>query len=207
MATTGERYTVARQALIEQANRRPKHWVSDPETSDQAVRKATGNGWDDWVAIIKAWPGHLEGHTAIAAHLDATYNIGGWWAQAVTVGYERITGLRLPHQMADGTFTANKSRTVPVDAATLRTLLLDDNERHDLLGVMSECRSKPEAKTPRFAIGDEGKDGSARFEVTEVGKNKAKVTIQHAKLASLEDVEKWRFYWNDWLAALEGKDS
>ncbi len=120
--------------------------------------------------------------------------------------YERITGLRLPHQMADGTFTANKSRTVQVDAATLRALLLDDDDRHDLLGVMSDCKSKPGTKVPLFAIGDGGKDGSARIEVSEVGEGKAKVTIQHAKLATSEDVERWKFFWDDWLSALSVDD-
>ncbi|HMO43459.1 MAG TPA: hypothetical protein PKB04_09090, partial [Phenylobacterium sp.] len=63
------------------------------------------------------------GHTAIARWVREEHVPDGWWAQAVTVSYERITGLRLPGQMADGTFTANVSRTMQVDADALRAVI------------------------------------------------------------------------------------
>jgi hypothetical protein len=50
----------------------------------------------------------------------------------VTVGYERITGRRVVNQMADGTFSAGKTRTVTVDLAVLRSLIVDDDHRAGL---------------------------------------------------------------------------
>ena len=47
------------------------------------------------------------------------YKVPGWWAQTVTVGYERIKGLRAVGQRRDGTFEANKSRTFAVPLARL----------------------------------------------------------------------------------------
>ena len=47
------------------------------------------------------------------------YKIPGWWAQTVTVGYERIKGLRAVNQRRDGTFEANKSRTFAVPVSRL----------------------------------------------------------------------------------------
>ena len=96
MEKTGERYLAARRILIDQASKnRRRTWKAEPETSDDSVSSATGRGWDDWCDLIDEWPGHADGHTAIAAYLIAEHGVDPWWAQSVTVGYERITGLRL----------------------------------------------------------------------------------------------------------------
>ena len=115
MARTGERYGAARRALI-QASPNPT-WVSEPETTDEAVTEATGRGWDEWRRVIEASEAAAEGHGAVAAWLSAEHGLDGWWAQTVTVGWERITGRRLPHQMPDGTFTASVTRTITTDPA------------------------------------------------------------------------------------------
>lgn len=146
MAKTGERYGAARRVLLEQAEAREattgRRWVSEPEVVDARVLDATGRGWNDWCDIIDAWPGHADGHTAVAAWLQSTHQVDGWWAQTVTGGWERITGRRLPGEMRDGSFTANKSKTVAGDAALIRKMLLDDDLRADLFpGKSTELRS------------------------------------------------------------------
>ncbi|MEL7155451.1 MAG: hypothetical protein AAFN30_02510 [Actinomycetota bacterium] len=204
MADTGERYLAARQVLLAQAEERRRPWVSAPEVGSDAVRAATGRGWDDWVDLIEAWPGAAEGHTAIAAHLESAHDVDGWWAQTITVGFERITGRRLPYQRPDGTFTAGKSKTVVVDAAALRSALLDDAARRDLFpGHGAELRSDPTAKALRIAIGP----GVAQFAIDDRGDGRAKVTVAHERLPSFEEVEAWKFYWSEWLDAVDGASS
>jgi hypothetical protein len=155
MEKTGERYGAARRALIEKsAAGSGRQWVSEPEMSDETLRSATGKGWEEWCDIIDVWPGKEKGHTAIAAYVHDEHEIDGWWAQTVTVGYERITGLRLPYQQPDGTFSAGKSRTVTTDPGMLRAMLLDDDDRADLFpGIDTQLRSRPTAKTLRVGIG------------------------------------------------------
>src|SRR5699024_36581 len=109
MTKTGEKYSAARRALIEQAEGAGA-WVSQPEASEAAIRENTGRGWDEWVALIDAGPGREAGHTAIATWVRDEHGVGPWWAQSVTVGYERITGIRLPGEMTDGTFTISRTR-------------------------------------------------------------------------------------------------
>lgn len=175
-------------------------WVALPEMSDDAIRVGTGKGWDEWADLIDEFPGRADGHKGIADHVNAQFGIGGWWAQAVTVGYERIAGLRLPHQMADGTFTANKSRTVTVDRPGLRRLLLDDTERSDLFpGMSTELRSRPTAKAIRIAIGP----GVAVISLDDAGGARTKIAVQHSRLPDFDDVEQWKFYWSDWLDAID----
>ena len=202
MATTGERYTEARRVLINQsaARKGARTWIAPPEMSDEAIQNGTGKSWDEWCDLIDQFHGRGDGHTAIATHVRDELGVDAWWAQGVTVGYERITGLRLPHQMADGSFTANKSKTIAVDIDELRSLLLDEDAREHLFpDVMVTLKSKPSAKAIRLAIGP----GTATIGLDDRGVGRAKITIQHERLATLDDVQEWKFYWSDWLDAIE----
>ena len=46
--------------------------------------------------------------------------------------------------------------------------------------------------------------GVAGFGFGELDDGRTKVTVQHAKLPAFEDIEEWKFYWGDWLDALDG---
>ena len=201
MEKTGEKYGAARRVLIEQANdREGRTWVSEPETSQEALLAATGRGWDDWCDVIEDWSGHSEGHTAIVRYLQETHGVDGWWAQSVTVGYERITGGRLPYQQPDGTFTAGKSRTVTADGDTLRELLFNDAHRADLFpGWDTALRSKTDSKVVRIAIGP----GVAQIAIDPKPDGRIRVAVAHERLPAPEDVESWKAYWADWLEAID----
>jgi hypothetical protein len=201
MEKTGERYAAARRALISPtASPGSRIWVSQPEFTDEVIRTNTGKSWNEWCDLIDEWPGHIDGHTAIARHIHETTDLNGWWSQGVTVGYERITGLRLPHQMADGTFTASKSRTMDIDVTVLRELLVSDDAKTELFrDVETELRSRATAKTLRIAVGP----GIASFSFDAVKDGRTKVTVAHEKLPTYDDVEQWKFYWSEWLDAVE----
>lgn len=201
MAKTGEKYNAARRALVEQAqDRGDRGWVSAPEHTDEVIRAQTGRDWQQWRAFIDGWPGHEHGHAAVAAWLQQEHGVDGWWAQAVTVGWERITGRRLPYQMADGTFTANKSATITTDHDGLRELLLDEAGRADLFpGLDPQLRSRPSSKNVRIGL----EQGVAEINLVSKTDGKVKVTVAHAKLESPDDVEQWKAFWSGWLEALD----
>jgi len=207
MAKTGERYNAARRVLLEQAAARPQHWVSEPEVSEDAVRAATGRGWDEWVTVIDDWGGRTSDHTAIAAYLRDELAVDMWWSQSVTGGYERITGM---HQMPDGTFTANVTRTIEGSATQLRAMLDDDSARADLFGgTHSEARSRPGVKAPRFAV----RNGIATISITPKkpakgsSEERMAVGVQHSKLPTFDDVERWKFFWAEWIEALDARST
>lgn len=201
MTQIGERFNAPRPASVGESTPSAKHsWAAEPETSDDAVRAATGRGWDQWCDVIDAWPSNARGHAAIAGHLQDSHGVDSWWAQTITVGYERITGRRLPYQQPDGTFRASKSRTVAVDAAELRALLLSDDDRADLFpGLATDLRSRPDTKVPRIAIGP----GVAQIDIEPKPGGSATVTISHEELPEFEDVAHWKEYWSEWLAAID----
>lgn len=201
MLKTGERYAAARRVLLERAEERPRPWVSEPEVSDEAVQRATDRGWDEWCDVIDAWPGRGDGHTAIARYLREEHGVDGWWAQAVTGGYERIMGLRLPGQMPDGTFTANKSKTIAIDADSVRAALGDATSFDDLFpGQNAELRSRPGTKAVRVGF----EQGVAVLAVDAKGEGRCRVAVQHQGLPDAASVDRWRFYWQEWLEALDG---
>jgi hypothetical protein len=116
----------------------------------------------------------------------------------VTLGYERITGARLPNQASDGTFTANKTRTVVGDETVLRKSLVED--RRDLFpGVDTALRSKIDAKTVRLAIGP----GVASIFLDPAPPDRVRVTVMHERLPDSESVAEWKDYWSEWLAAID----
>lgn len=207
MAKTGERYNAARRALLPQATQESPAtgWVSQPEASDAAIREHTGHGWDEWVQLIDAGPGREAGHPAIAAWVHEEHGIDGWWAQSVTVGYERITGLRLPGQMKDGTFTISRSRSMDLDPEEFRHALFEDDARAELLpGLSSTLRSKPTTKAPKFSLSDarSGDDlGILQFRVDTYG-SRPKLVVTHEKLPTPEAGEHWKDYWAAWLEDL-----
>lgn len=211
MTATGEKYSAARRALLPppRSADAPAGWVSEPDSTDEQVRKATGRVWDEWVAIIDSGPGRDATHTEIAAWLNANSDMGGWWAQGVTVGYERITGKRLPGQMPDGTFTISRSRTLPTPPDALKALVEDDASRAAMLPDLVATRtSKPDVKSPRYALAD-GADGanlgSALFNFDPVPAG-TRLTVSHEKIATSAATEPWKEFWAQWLTALASAD-
>ena len=203
MAKTGEKYGAARRALLTRRLEVPaavehhgRAWANPPEVPDESVREATGRSWNDWCDLIEAQPIEAEGHAAVARWLADEHRLDGWWSQAVTIGWERITGRRVPGQLTDGTFAANKSKTMAGDADALRTVLLDDGARADLfLGVDSELRSKPTTKVLRLAMAE----GIALLSIEDRGDGRMRVGIQHTDLPDLSARENWAAYWSAWL--------
>ncbi|MFP3915867.1 MAG: hypothetical protein ACLFWM_13390 [Actinomycetota bacterium] len=197
MSKTGERYAAARRVLVQRAD---QTWVSEPEMTDEAVRRATGMGWNEWRDLIDAWPGDTGDHAALVHFARQSADISGWWAQTVAVGYERIAGLRLKYQRPDGTFNATKSRTVTVPAGALREMLLDeDGRRHLFPGMETDLRSRPASRVVRLRIGP----GTAQIAVDELPDGRARVSIAHEKLPAAAEVDVWKAYWSEWLDALD----
>lgn len=179
------------------------------QTSEASVRKSTGRGWDEWVTLINAEIGPKAAHNVIAAWLVENQGLDGWWAQSVTVGYERITGLRLPGQMKDGTFTVSRTKTLRLDGSEFRELLNDDDARASLLpGLISMPRSKPTTKAPSYSLTDaeSGTDaGIINFRLEAVPSG-WRLVVTHEKLQTPQAAEAWKQYWADWLEDLAAQD-
>src|SRR5581483_4282233 len=112
MQKTGESYTAARLHIVK---KKDVDFAGLAGMSDAAVTKATGRSWSDWVRTLDAAGATSKTHREIVKLVNA----GNWWSQMVTVGYERIRGLRDKGQRRGGGYEAGKSKTFNVPVARL----------------------------------------------------------------------------------------
>ena len=206
MQKTGESYTAARSQLLRtkpdaaKQSASPVDYAALAGMSDETVEAKTGHAWDRWVEALdrvaaSSWP-----HREIAQHLVDEHGLPGWWAQMVTVGYERIRGLREIGQRRGGSYEASKSKTIAVPLGTLYRAFSDKRRR---------ARWLPDGDiTIRTAVRDKSlritwNDGTS-VEVYFTKKNAAKssVSVQHRKLPSRAAATAMKAYWGEHLAEL-----
>ena len=103
MQKTGESYTAARAQLLKKRHDlRPVAYAKLAGMSDASVKAKTGCTWERWVRALDRVQAHAWPHRKIVSYVHATYKTPDWWAQMVTVGYERIRGLRAIGQRRGG---------------------------------------------------------------------------------------------------------
>lgn len=213
MKKTGESYTSARA----QITRKPKEKTSTPVMraevsksdyaklagmSDAVIKEKTGCTWEKWVKSLDYHGAGKMSHREIAALVSEKYKVPSWWTQTVTVGYERIKGLRARGQRRDGTYEATKSRTFNVPVEKLFDAWADDSVRNRWL---SDAKSKIRTKTKPKSIRLDW-NGKTIIAVGFVSKGKAKssVAVQHTRLPDRETAERLKTYWSDQMENLAG---
>jgi len=129
MAKTGERYTAARRHLDHEESPELPPGELDPVVSDDSLHNATGKSTTEWFAILDAWGAVERSHRDIARYLQDEHEVSGWWAQTITVSYERARKGRAKYQRDDGTFAVNASKTVDVPVTVLFDAVVDPAAR------------------------------------------------------------------------------
>jgi uncharacterized protein YndB with AHSA1/START domain len=165
---------------------------------NDAVHRATGRDWAEWVRILDRAGARRMSHKEIALYLSRRCEVPDWWSQMVTVGYEQARGLRDVYQHADG-YAANASRTIDVTVDRLYNAWSDPRARARWLPKAPvEVRRAVDGKSLRMAW----KSGGSRVLVNFSSKGAAKsaVHVEHGKLASATAVTRQKSYWS---AALE----
>jgi hypothetical protein len=200
MEKTGESYTTARTVLL--TAEEPKATEGPVlSMSEEAIRRRTGRGWEEWFDLLDTWSAAERTHTEIARWVAEEHAIKGWDAQAVTVSFERASGRRAVGEHADG-FSITVSRTVAVPVDRLFEAFVDGSVRERWLPD-GELRERTSIR-PRSARFDWG-DGETRVNVGFVakGEDKSTAALEHARLADAEEAERMKAYWRDRVAALK----
>jgi hypothetical protein len=205
MKKTGESYTSAR-ANVTRSQKPPVKTtpVADYSVlagmSDDAIRAKTGKTWAQWVRALNAVGADKMPHRDIASYVHENYEISGWWSQSVTVGYERIRGLREIGQRRSGSYEATKSKTLPVAASVAFDAFTTARVRKQWLpDVGLTIRKATSPKSVRITWPDKT---SVEVWITPKGSN-CSVSVQHTKLVSKEDATTRKAYWTERLKALE----
>ena len=167
--------------------------------ADRTIKARTGRSWPEWVRALDADNASTLPHREIARIVRGTHGVGDWWSQSVTVGYERIKGLRAQGQRRDGAFEANKSKTFNHPAGTVFRAWSDAAKRRGWLGVEVTVRTATAPKTIRL----QWPDGTVVIGyMTPKGTTKTAVAVTHTKLATKAAAETAKVEWAERLTAL-----
>lgn len=172
--------------------------------STDAIAKATGISWPDWLGWLNSIQAEQLSHKEIAEKIHQRGDTSGWWAQTVTVAYEQHIGRRVPGQDCDGHFQVAVSKTLPgtLDDALARWV------KHlagvDTLSDIPISRGPDTSETEKWRYWRCGlADGSrVTVHIRQKTPDKAALGIQHEKLESPEQVEHWREFWKGQVKVL-----
>jgi hypothetical protein len=208
MRKTGEAYTTARAHLLRTRPLAPATRSLTPADyarlggkSDAILKEKTGCTWERWVKALDRADAHTWPHSKTAKYVAEKYRIPGWWAQTVTVGYERIKGLRAVGQRLDGTFEASKSKTFAAPLGRLYRAFSDARTRSRWLPESGlTVRGATREKSMRIIWPDH-----TPVEIWFVRKveEKSQVSLAHRKLPDRGAVDRMKQYWAERLDALK----
>jgi hypothetical protein len=208
MQKTGESYTAARARLLARKPLAKTPTAATPDyakiagMSDATMKAKTGCTWDRWVWALDRVSAHEWPHRDIADHVSTTYKVSGWWSQMVTVGYERIKGLRAIGQRRGGAFEASKSKVVAAPVARLYGAWRNARTRARWLpGVAVTIRTATRERSMRITWPDK-----STVAVWFIGKGarKSQVALAHGPLPTREAALQMKQFWGERLVALEG---
>lgn len=66
----------------------------EPTLSSKKLAEATGKNWEGWLETLDRAGATRRTHTEIVRWLVDEQGVAAWWAESITVGYERARGLR-----------------------------------------------------------------------------------------------------------------
>jgi hypothetical protein len=176
--------------------------------ADEKVKAATGCTWDRWVWALDQVDAHQWPHREIAQYVHEKYKVPSWWTQTVTVGYERIKGLREIGQRRTGAWEASKSKTIAAGASTVFKSFKQAKLRTAWLPTKAAIRASVPNKSLRITWDD---GTSVEVYLVSKGRAKTQVTIAHRKLSSRQESDRMKAFWaerlDDLATRLEAKKS
>lgn len=202
MTKTGESYTAARARLLRTRTKTPQPAVDYAKLagmSDAVIKAKTGCTWERWTHALDYVGAHAWPHRKIAEYVREKFKVPDWWTQAVTVGYERIKGIRAIGQRRDGSFEASKSKTFAVPVTRLYRSFKNPELRARWLPENLTVRSASPQKYMRLMWAD-GTVVVLGF--LKKAPAKSAVAVQHTKLADRTAVTKMKAFWEERLKAL-----
>lgn len=180
--------------------------VTRPAVSPEAIERATGIAWADWLAYFDSLGGAERSHRELVA--AATHHgAPPWWGQMVTVAYEQHIGRRAAGQVGDGTFNVSVTRTVAgtMDETLARWLALTAGR--DEFGDVAVVRGPETSESERWrywrcCLGDGSRLVVNVSDKPAAAGPKSSISVQHELLDSPEHVEHWRAYWRAFVRDL-----
>lgn len=167
----------------------------------EAVLKATGRAWDEWLRLLDRAGAKALAHKDIALMLSRKFSVPDWWSQMITVGYEQARGLRAVYQKADG-YSAYASKTVGTQLSRLYAAWSNPAQRARWLpDAPLEVSRSTDGKSIRMRW----TQGGSRVDVGfyPKGAEKSMVAVEHGRLDDPKAVARQKAFWSAALARLK----
>ena len=169
--------------------------------SSEAVMRATGRAWDEWLKVLDRAGAKSMAHKDIAIMLSRRFKVPDWWSQMVTVGYEQARGMRKLYQSASG-YSASASRTVGAAVSDIYEAFNDPRKRARWLpDAPLEVKRATGNKSMRmtWTVGD----SSIEIGFQPKGAGRSQVAVAHGKLKNTAEVVRQKKYWAEALDRLK----
>ncbi len=230
-AKTGERYTTARRHVLKDLQQRTTSSTSfrpapapraaaagssKGSVSDAKSLEKTGHGLDHWFEVLDRFGAVEKGHTAAARHLYEAHQVDGWYAQGITVAYERARGVRALNQRCDGEYEVSVSKVVAADTADVIKAFTETRRRRRwtqgvearLVSALSAALDRAASKG--FVVRADGQaryrykwgDTTVQMYLLPKPGGKVSVVVTNTKLSGAAMVEERREQWRAALKAV-----
>lgn len=201
MEKTGESYTTARSHLLSKDLPLPAEYTKLAGMSDKAVGKASGMDWREWATALDNVDAARMEHREIAKYVNNHFDVSEWWAQMITVAYERFRGLRAVGQRRSGDYEVGKNKTIGVAVRDVWHAFSDADRRELWMpGVDFTVSTATELRSMRAHFAD-GTKLDVHF--TAKGDHKSTVSIQVRKLPDKATADEARALWGERLETLK----
>lgn len=171
--------------------------MATSSVSEESLKNATGKSWPDWFNYLNKINAQHLTHKEIAATLQESAGVPGWWAQTITVEYERKIGRREVGQSCEGDFQASASKTLPgtMDQVFLHWQeFVKEVDHFNQVGFSSSPQTSETQKWRYWRVGLQ--DGSRlSIIINQKSTDKVLLAVNHEKLDNAKAVEDWKAYW------------
>lgn len=172
----------------------------DMPFTDAALKKATGKDWQEWRTSLEEWGASERSYLEISRYLADAFGLNDWWAQGITVGYERMTARRSVGKLATGTHSASLTRVIDASIEQTHASLVTELRRYQWLAdSVVRLRTSQAPKVARFD------DYEAKVIITFSLTEEDGQTNVHLKADTFESEEAaaiWKSAWEPRLADL-----
>lgn len=223
-AKTGERYTAARRHVLQAIATKDR----DPASGAGAIAAAsrgglseakslekTGHGLAHWFDVLDRFGAVHKGHTAAARHLADDHRVDGWYAQGITVAFERARGLRAVNQRTSGSYEGSATKVVGVSSLAIVAAFEQPRQRSRWLAGVAGAGAARIGEVfgkggTTFRVRDDGMarcrfaDGDAKVELSvwPKGPDKASAVFTVSRLPSAAALDAHKARWRVVLDAL-----
>lgn len=189
---------------------------SKGSVSDAKSLEKTGHDLDHWFNVLDRFGGVEKGHTASARHLHDAHEVDGWYAQGITVAYERARGVRAFNQRCDGEYEVSVSKVMTATTTHVIEGLTEPRLRKrwlsgvdgQLVNALVAALDSPRSKGIVVRADGQGRyrykwgDTTVQFQLFPKDGGKVLLVVTNSRLSLATMVEERRTQWRTALNAL-----